>query len=225
MIKTVLKMTGLILLALFLYFASDHPLWQHLSDRVWIAQYVEDQGSRAILLLLLTGILFTACGGPRQLIALLFGCLFGATLGISYTMLCIAASAAITYWLARIALKQPLGKYFPKKLQRFEQFVQIRPFGKILLLRLLPIGNNLLTNLCSGIISVPFQAFFLGSVLGYLPQTLIFALIGSGIGNGLPLSQTVSVIVIVICLYLFRYLAKPDNHAQNILSSSNHSSP
>ena len=38
-----------------------------------------------------------------------------------------------------------------------------------------------MTNLVAGISSVPALAFFAGSALGYIPQTAIFALAGSGV--------------------------------------------
>jgi uncharacterized membrane protein YdjX (TVP38/TMEM64 family) len=49
------------------------------------------------------------------------------------------------------------------------------------LIRLLPVGSNLLTNLAAGISSIRSKHFFSGTLLGYLPQTLVFALVGSGV--------------------------------------------
>jgi uncharacterized membrane protein YdjX (TVP38/TMEM64 family) len=49
------------------------------------------------------------------------------------------------------------------------------------LIRLLPVGSNVLTNLVAGVSSVPLLPFLAGSLVGYLPQTVIFVLLGSGI--------------------------------------------
>jgi uncharacterized membrane protein YdjX (TVP38/TMEM64 family) len=50
--------------------------------------------------------------------------------------------------------------------------------------------------------------FFLGSAIGYLPQTLIFALIGSGVQNSedyrIWLSITFYLLSIPIVIYLMR---------------------
>jgi uncharacterized membrane protein YdjX (TVP38/TMEM64 family) len=59
-----------------------------------------------------------------------------------------------------------------------------------MLIRLLPVGHNLATNLVAGVSSIPAAPFFLGSAVGYLPQTLVFALIGSGVQTD-PLLHTV----------------------------------
>ena len=50
-----------------------------------------------------------------------------------------------------------------------------------LLIRFLPIGSNLVINLVAGVSGVRGLPFFLGSLIGYLPQTVVFALVGSGI--------------------------------------------
>ncbi|HSJ47510.1 MAG TPA: VTT domain-containing protein, partial [Gammaproteobacteria bacterium] len=61
------------------------------------------------------------------------------------------------------------------------EFVGDHPLRTILLIRLLPLGSNLATNLAAGISRMGTRPFAAGSALGYLPQTLVFALIGSGI--------------------------------------------
>jgi uncharacterized membrane protein YdjX (TVP38/TMEM64 family) len=48
-------------------------------------------------------------------------------------------------------------------------------------LRLLPVGSNLATNLAAGVSGVRALPFIAGSGLGFIPQTVIFALLGSGI--------------------------------------------
>jgi uncharacterized membrane protein YdjX (TVP38/TMEM64 family) len=50
-----------------------------------------------------------------------------------------------------------------------------------LVIRCLPVGNNLLTNLAAGVSNIPAATFIGGSFIGYIPQTLIFALLGSGV--------------------------------------------
>jgi uncharacterized membrane protein YdjX (TVP38/TMEM64 family) len=49
-----------------------------------------------------------------------------------------------------------------------------------LLVRLLPLGSNWMINIAAGVSSVRKWPFFLGSALGYVPQMLIFSLVGSG---------------------------------------------
>ena len=67
-----------------------------------------------------------------------------------------------------------------------------------LLIRLLPLGNNLVTNLAAGVSSVKATPFFLGSTIGYLPQTLVFSLVGSGISVDQELRIAISIFLFVI---------------------------
>ena len=50
-----------------------------------------------------------------------------------------------------------------------------------IIIRLLPFGSNLITNMVAGVAQINNRQFFLGSFIGYLPQMIIFALVGSGI--------------------------------------------
>jgi len=55
------------------------------------------------------------------------------------------------------------------------------PFEATLALRLLPVGNNLALNLLAGMAGLRMVPFLAGSAIGYLPQTIVFALLGKGI--------------------------------------------
>ena len=75
-----------------------------------------------------------------------------------------------------------------------------------LLIRLLPLGSNLVTNLVAGVSSANALGFFAGSVLGYVPQTIIFALLGSGINLDPALRITSSVLLFMLSAALGVYL-------------------
>ena len=49
------------------------------------------------------------------------------------------------------------------------------------IIRSLPVGNNLMTNILAGVSRIPALPFFAGSCLGYIAQNFIFALLGSGV--------------------------------------------
>ncbi|MDN4709811.1 VTT domain-containing protein [Vibrio parahaemolyticus] len=91
---------------------------------------------------------------------------------------------------------------------RFNSFASRKPFYKILLLRLFPIGNNVVTNVLSGSVRVPFFAFISASLLGYLPQIIIFALMGAGIHSSsntmIYLSIFFGIVSAVLTGFLYR---------------------
>jgi uncharacterized membrane protein YdjX (TVP38/TMEM64 family) len=55
-----------------------------------------------------------------------------------------------------------------------------QPFITVLTLRLLPVGSNILLNLAAGLSSVRVLPFLAASALGFIPQTVIFAMFGQG---------------------------------------------
>ncbi|MDE0539706.1 MAG: SNARE associated Golgi protein, partial [Rhodospirillales bacterium] len=77
-----------------------------------------------------------------------------------------------------------------------------------LLIRLLPAGSNFLTNLAAGVSSARFPLFLAGSAIGYIPQMVVFALLGSGINLDPGLRISASVVLFFVSaglgIYLFR---------------------
>jgi uncharacterized membrane protein YdjX (TVP38/TMEM64 family) len=54
----------------------------------------------------------------------------------------------------------------------------VHPFTATLMLRLMPVGSNILLNLAAGLSAVRLLPFLAASAIGFVPQTLIFALFG-----------------------------------------------
>lgn len=212
------KIILLLLLIGVIYSQSNSELWQHIADKDWIASYVSHNGVRGELILLTFGILFTACGGPRQLIAFTFGFTFGSVNGVLLTLLCTVIGAAAAYMVAHFIFKQALLRHFGRRYQRFQAFVSVQPFTKVLVARIFPVGSNLVTNLLSGVASVPFTAFMMASLIGYMPQTLIFALAGSGLGSANQWQLIVSIVLGIISLVLTGHLYRryKKQHAQAV---------
>lgn len=127
------------------------------------------------------GALLAAGGAPRLAIAFAGGYAFGAWRGGGLAMLAQLLGCAADFWWARWVApgwaRRRLGG-------RIDRLLQAKPFTATLTLRLLPVGNNLLLNLLAGVSGVPARQFFAATLLGYLPQTAIFSLAGSGIQVG-----------------------------------------
>jgi uncharacterized membrane protein YdjX (TVP38/TMEM64 family) len=82
---------------------------------------------------------------------------------------------------------------FEGRIRRMDEFLRDNPVSMTLLIRFLPVGNNLVTNLVAGVSSVAAVPFLLGSLIGYVPQTVVFALLGSGINVNPTLRVSLSV--------------------------------
>ncbi len=206
--KVILKGLALILsLALLgvLFKASD--LGDSMNE-TWIDTHVRSHGVQGALLFLMMGAIFTGIGLPRQIIAFLGGYAFNIALGTFLGTFAALLGCALTFMYARLFGKSLLRARLGERARRFDAFIHDHPFSMTLLIRLLPVGSNVLTNLAAGISSIRPRAFFSGSFLGYLPQSLVFALVGSGvhIAPGLKLGGAIALFFVSGALgaYLYR---------------------
>jgi len=75
-------------------------------------------------------------------------------------------------------------------------------------IRLLPLGSNWMVNIAAGASGVRSVPFFLGSALGYIPQMLIFALVGSGTRVDqfwqVAIAMAMLVVAVVLGVWLYR---------------------
>jgi uncharacterized membrane protein YdjX (TVP38/TMEM64 family) len=167
-------------------------------NEAWIDARVRGHGVNGALLFLLIGGVFTAIGLPRQIIAFLGGYAFSVSLGTLLGALAALLGCMFSFSYARFFGKDLLRARLGERAGRFDHFIRDHPFSMTMLVRLLPVGNNLLTNLAAGISSIRPRDFFSGSLLGYLPQTLAFALVGSGVHIAPALKLTLAIGVFVI---------------------------
>ncbi|PIW60236.1 VTT domain-containing protein [Shewanella sp. CG12_big_fil_rev_8_21_14_0_65_47_15] len=206
--KRFYKAVFIVFILLVLMFAVQQGMFEHLTDSNWVARFIADRGVFALLVLLVVGAFFTAVGGPRQVIAFVFGFALGGLYGGIFSTLAALLGCVFAFYVARLTIRSSLQHRFGKRLQKFEALIINKTWLKVLMIRLLPVGSNLLTNLFAGATHVPAGGFMLGSVLGYLPQMLIFSFAGAGIGlsdhNQLGISIGLFILSSLIGAYLYR---------------------
>jgi uncharacterized membrane protein YdjX (TVP38/TMEM64 family) len=126
--------------------------------------------------------LLGATGVPRQAIAFAGGYAYGLVLGSALALVCETFACLITVVWARFAARHWLASRLPQHwLAKLDRMIAAQPFVATLSLRLLPVGNNFVLNLAAGLLNVPIGRFVAASAIGYIPQTIIFALLGSGV--------------------------------------------
>jgi len=146
----------------------------------WIDVYVRDRGLPGELLFLVVGGLLTAVGLPRQVVAFLGGYGFGFMLGTLLGLLAAVVGCIFAFYCARLLGRSLLVRKIPRRVEQLGGFIHDHTFSMTLLIRLLPVGSNLMLNLAAGMTRARSFQFFAGSALGYFPQVLVFSLIGSG---------------------------------------------
>jgi uncharacterized membrane protein YdjX (TVP38/TMEM64 family) len=152
-----------------------------LLDETWIDEQIRDKGLTGDFLFLAAGMMMTALGFPRQAVSFLGGYGFGFGEGTVLALGATVLGCALAFYFARLVGRATVLRLFSERIRRLDKFLHDHPFSTALLIRLLPVGSNLVTNLAAGVSGVRALPFIAGSGLGFIPQTVIFALLGSGI--------------------------------------------
>lgn len=150
----------------------------------------------------------TSLGLPRQIAALVAGINLGALLGAVIATLAATVGCLITFSIARYAFSEKISQKYPKQLNKLSRFISEQTFLKAIVIRILPIGSNFLTNIVAGVTQVSMKAFVGGSFVGFIPQMVIFSLAGSGIRLGAKDEMMASAVLFVIALVITAYLVK-----------------
>lgn len=195
---------GLVFLATLIavgYVVESGMLAGFLSE-AWIDKEVRGKGIPGELLFVAVGGLVTAVAIPRHIVSFLGGYAFGALLGTALAVLATEIGCVIVFFYGRFVgrplVSERMSEKMRARVRRVEDFLSSNPFSMTLLVRLLPMGNNFATSLAAGVSRVPAQPFLLGSLVGYLPQTFVFALAGSGIEVGARSRLVIAVVFFVV---------------------------
>ena len=182
----------------------------------WIDREVRGKGIPGELLFVAVGGLVMAVAVPRHMISFLGGYAFGLGLG---TLLALAATelgCILVFFYGRFVGRPLVSERLRARVQRIEDFLAANPFSMTLLIRLLPIGNNFATCLAAGLSRVPARPFLLGSLVGYVPQTFVFTLAGSGIEMGASFRIAMAVVFFVVSGALGIWLYRRYRHGKSL---------
>ncbi len=181
-------------------------------DQAWVDRYVRDRGLAGEVLFVGICALLAGAGLSRQVIAFLAGYGFGFSQGVLLAMLAVVTGCIITFSIARLFLRGFLLKRYSERIRRVDEFIRENTFSMTLLIRLLPLGSNWMFNIAAGVSGVRSLPFFLGSALGYLPQMMIFSLVGGGarVDQFWQIAIAIAMLVVAVVLgaYLYRKYLK-----------------
>jgi uncharacterized membrane protein YdjX (TVP38/TMEM64 family) len=152
--------------------------------------------------------LATSIGLPRQIAALVAGINLGAFIGVIVATLATTMGCLITFSVARYLLSAKITRKYPNQLTKLSKFLGERTFLKAIVIRILPLGSNFITNIIAGVSKVSMSAYVGGSFVGFIPQMIIFSLAGSGIRLGEKNELMASAMLFIIALLLTTYLIK-----------------
>ncbi|MGB0388357.1 MAG: TVP38/TMEM64 family protein [Ardenticatenaceae bacterium] len=152
---------------------------------------------------------------PASLLTIAGGLLFGPYWGVLYAVAGSSASAMFGYVIGhylgeRVTVREGASQ---EVVQRYAEGMRQNPFESVLTMRMLFLPYDLV-NYLAGALQIEWQPFLLASVLGSLPGTISFVLLGASIEGNLitgiptlnPATLAASGVIFVSSLALSRYL-------------------
>jgi len=155
-----------------------HPEVGALLDSAALQHWLAGYGRFSALAFLLLSVAGVAAGVPRIIFALAGGALFGFVNGTAYALVSAVAGSAIAWQVVRRCRRDP--QRFPNTGKvPLNLTGEIRVFD-VYFVRQIPL-NGMIANIALAFSKVSFGRFVLGTFIGYIPQTVIATLAGSGI--------------------------------------------
>lgn len=197
------SVVGVAAIALAVLIVRESGLGTGIEDlEHWVDAEVRGRGLAGILLFVAAGALFTGVGLSRQVLAFAAGYAFGVAMGSGVALLAEIGGVALAFAYARFVGRDIVARRFPSRVRQVDRFLHANPFMTTLAVRLLPVSNNLVVNLVAGVSSVPAAPFLAASAVGHLPQTVVFALLGSGLATGIYLKSGLAIALLVVSIVM-----------------------
>jgi len=137
---------------------------------------------------------FSVPGGA--VMTILGGFLFGPWLGGTLSVVGATAGATAVFLAARYAVADLLKAKLGSHMLKMEEGFNKNPLTYLLFLRLIPLFPFWLVNLIPALLNVPIRIYIFGTAIGIIPGTLIYSLLGDGVGALLAAGQDINLGII-----------------------------
>lgn len=184
--------------------------------KAWVDANVLGRGAVGCLVFVLVAAVGTGVGLPRQVFSIAAGYAFGTVLGTALVVAGAVIGCVAAFYYARLLGRRAIAQRFPKRIARVDAFLRQSPFLLSVAVRLLPVGSNLATNAIAGVSGIPALAFFAGTAVGYVPQSLVFALVGSGVNQGIVAKSVLAVALFVASATIGLYIYRKHRHGRSL---------
>jgi uncharacterized membrane protein YdjX (TVP38/TMEM64 family) len=153
-------------------------------NRVVLLNWVDTYGIVAALIYMLiyaVAIAFSLPGGA--VLTITGGFLFGSIWGTFCVIIAATAGATGLFLIAKTSFGDALRAKAGPALQKMQQGFQEGALSYLLVLRLVPIFPFFLVNLVPAFLGVSLRVYVLGTFVGIIPGTFVFATVGAGLGS------------------------------------------
>jgi uncharacterized membrane protein YdjX (TVP38/TMEM64 family) len=185
----------LVLVTLFHYAQVDN--WFMSSSSVdWIA-LEQEYGVATNLVFLAIFAVFAAFGLPRVYPAVLAGSLLGIVTAMVLALTGATLGAVISFHVARKLGQQRSIEHADLRWADWSRRIARNGFQLVLLLRLLPGMNSLVTTGLAGMTGIRASSFSVATLIGIVPSTAAYVLLGDSLSTGMTWRVGLSVAMLI----------------------------
>lgn len=158
----------------------SHYLDGLFNNAFWGEHALEKNRLLAYGLFVLSMGLLIGVGFPRLWVSSIAGGMFGVAAGVVLSLIASVLGAAMVFQAGRFLLPERLKERLGRSLFGFTDIIKNHTFSFVLYARLFPFSNSTVISLFSGACKADFIKFIVGSLVGFMPLTIAFCLVGSG---------------------------------------------
>lgn len=111
------------------------------------------------------------------------GFLFGIIWGTLYVVISATIGATLLFFAVHSALNEWLSQKTARWIVKMRQGFRKNAFSYLLVLRLIPLFPFWVVNIVPGLLNVKPKTFILATLIGIIPGSLIYVMIGNGLGH------------------------------------------
>ena len=153
-------------------------------NREALRGWVRANGALAVLAYVLAYAAVTAFSLPGDAVmSITGGFLFGTLWGALYIVVGATSGALLLFMAAKTALGDPLRARAGPWLRKMERGFRKNALSYLLVLRLVPLFPFFVVNLAPAFLGVSPGVYFVGTLIGIIPGSFVFASVGAGLGD------------------------------------------
>ena len=149
-----------------------------------LKEWVRANGALAVIAYMLAYAAVTIFSLPGGLVmSITGGFLFGTVWGALYIVVGATVGATVLFIAAKTSLGDPLRAKAGPWLQKMEEGFQENALSYLLVLRLVPLFPFFVVNLVPAFLGVSLSVYVIGTFVGIIPGSFVFASVGAGLGS------------------------------------------
>ncbi len=182
-VYTTLRKLGILIAVAAVFVGVVHftNIREILENTSWLKTTIRNQGAWGPFFFILGSSILVMIGMPRLLSYVVGGMAFGFVQGLIFAQVASLLGAYSTFLIARWGTREWVKRLIENK-SRYYKIIENPNILTIFLARQLP-SSSVFISLFLGFSPVRHLNFIIGSLLGFLPQGIPAALIGSGAGK------------------------------------------